>query len=245
MAENDGDASKGEGPTGTTVDPSTQQGGDERFIPKERYDELLRQKDALEATQRTLIDEQDRQQQLARTSQPGSSADEFVQAYARQQGITVDEAQRWLDSTNPIVEARLQQVVGQYIPIIGGLADKIAVMELEGHPVYGDLFREHKAEIVRMRNEATRAGQYLAPETALHMVVAKKMISDRKSRGHEEESPGPDVTARASTASKSNLRNVRPSNPKEGPATHADIAKMSREDRTKLLEESAERGETF
>jgi len=123
--------------------------------------------------------------------------------------------------------------------------EHLAVMELEGHPDYGDLFREHKTEIVRMRNEATKAGQYLAPETALHMVVAKKMISDRKSKGNEEEAQGPDVTARASTASKSNLRSVRPSNPKEGPATHADIAKMSREDRNKLLEESAERGETF
>jgi hypothetical protein len=246
MAENEGEG-QGGGQAGSEATQSQQpqsQQGDERFIPKERYDELLRQKDALEATQRAILEDQERQQQMARATQGASGVDEFVQAYARQQGISIEEAQRWLDSTNPIVEARLNQVVSQYVPIIGGLADKIAVMELEAHPDYGDLYREHKTEITRMRNEATKSGQYLAPETALHMVVAREMIKGRKAQVSETEDTGA-VSARASAASKSNLRNVRQSAPKETPTTHADIAKMSREDRAKLLEDAAERGETF
>jgi hypothetical protein len=247
MPEKEGD--QGEGSTeatgsGDPKDSPTQQGG-EGFVPKERYDELLRQKDVLEATQRTLVEDQERRDQVSRASQGAASADEFVQAYARQQGITVEEAQRWLDTTTPIVEARLNQVIGQYIPVLSGIADKIAVMELEANPDYGELYRENKADVTRIRNEAAKAGQYLAPETALHMVVARKMIQERKTKEQEEETSNSGVTARASTASKSNLRNVRPSNPRDAPVTHADIAKMTREDRSRLLEESADRGETF
>ncbi|MHA2313059.1 MAG: hypothetical protein ACXADF_16340 [Candidatus Thorarchaeota archaeon] len=245
MVDNEGNEGQGTGQQGDTGtgegQTTTQQQGGENFVAKDRYDELLRQKEALEATQRTILEDQQQQAAATRAATQAPSADDYVREYARQQGISVEEAQQWINSTNPIVEARLNSVIQQVTPILGGMADRIAVMELEAHPDYGDLYKEHKKEITRMRNDATKKGEYLAPEAALNIVVAKSVLSKRKKGGDVEVEPGEDnseVSARAKSASLANVKGVRASSPKGGPVNAADVAKMSPEDRIKFFEES-------
>lgn len=232
-------APKAEGPT--AADPT---GGGGEFVPKEKYDELLAREKAKDDTIRALSSGSGRDPNFDEGTPPpsGGSAgvnigmsDSDIANFAAQAGLSVEDARQWAAIMVPIVQAQARQYEG----ILGTMADKMQKMELLSDNEVGKFYRDNQKEVHAEQEKAARAGQYLAPRAALESVIARKVMA-----GKYENNTGAgngDAAVRAAEANNTATTGVRRSDPNPTKAPN----EMTPDERKQLLEEAADRGETF